>query len=154
MAPERRDTLPTLVVYTPYVLIDQVEYTDTVPWPINSDGAGNRLDRIVDSHYGNDPANWGESDAGNFNFLPLSINELENAIYVSVFPNPAKDELNFVGEQSIGFVKLYSVDGRLVKSCQQQSKISKLLVDDLKAGVYFYEVGMGDRSIKGKVIIQ
>jgi hypothetical protein len=155
MGPERKDTLPTGAIYTPYVMIDQVNYIDTVPWPIGPDaGTGIRLDRIVDNHYGNDPANWSESDAGTFDFLPLSITEMENAVYVSVFPNPAQHELNFVGEHKIEFINLYAVDGRLVKSHKQALEFIKLSVAELKSGVYFYEVNTNDKIVKGKVIIQ
>ncbi len=154
MAPERRDTLSTGVIYTPYVLIDQVEYTDTVPWPINSDGTGNRLDRIVNNHYGNDPLNWSESSGGSFDFLPTSLGELKNAVYVSVFPNPAYDLLNFVGEQVLESVQLFSVDGRLVKSSKDEFEEIQIEINSLKPGVYFYRLETNGKSVKGKVIIQ
>jgi hypothetical protein len=47
--------LPTEV---PYVLVDKVAYTDTVPWPPAADGIGLSLQRTVESDYGNDPTNW------------------------------------------------------------------------------------------------
>ena len=112
------------------------------------------MDRTVDNHYGNDPANWGESNGGSFDFLPLSLGELKNAIYVSVFPNPAHDLLNFVGEQVLESVQLYSVDGRLVKSSKDKFEEIQIEINSLKPGVYFYQLETNGKSVKGKVIIQ
>jgi hypothetical protein len=42
----------------PYVVVDKVSYTDTDPWPTNSDGSGLSIHRIHMSGYGNDPTNW------------------------------------------------------------------------------------------------
>ncbi|HEY2952217.1 MAG TPA: lamin tail domain-containing protein, partial [Verrucomicrobiae bacterium] len=42
----------------PYILVDEVDYTDSAPWPSTADGAGASLQRLVPSHYGNDPVNW------------------------------------------------------------------------------------------------
>lgn len=42
----------------PYVVVDQVGYTDSVPWPSAADGKGPSLHRINPALYGNDPANW------------------------------------------------------------------------------------------------
>jgi len=42
----------------PYVLVDQVDYSNAVPWPIGADGTGDSLQRLVSDRYGNDPSNW------------------------------------------------------------------------------------------------
>lgn len=42
----------------PYVLVDAVSYSDQAPWPVAADGFGASLQRIVETDYGNDPANW------------------------------------------------------------------------------------------------
>jgi hypothetical protein len=45
--------------YVPYIQVDKVNYSDSAPWPTNSDGAGASLQRRHRSEYGNDPINWG-----------------------------------------------------------------------------------------------
>ncbi|MFO1491231.1 MAG: hypothetical protein U1F87_10030 [Kiritimatiellia bacterium] len=38
--------------------VEKVEYDDVAPWPAEADGLGPALERLVDTAYGNDPANW------------------------------------------------------------------------------------------------
>jgi hypothetical protein len=45
--------------YVPYILVEEIKYSDASPWPTNEvDGGGNSLQRIVPADYGNDPINW------------------------------------------------------------------------------------------------
>ncbi len=44
--------------FVPYVITDQVQYGDKLPWPLAADGLGKSLQRLVSAAYGNDPANW------------------------------------------------------------------------------------------------
>ncbi len=44
--------------FVPYILVEQVSYRDTSPWPTNADGGGDSLQRVLPAEYGNDPVNW------------------------------------------------------------------------------------------------
>ncbi len=44
--------------YVPYVLVDQVNYGPTYPWPAEADGTGSSLQRRRTYSYGNDPIRW------------------------------------------------------------------------------------------------
>jgi hypothetical protein len=44
--------------FVPYILVDQVSYSDVAPWPIAADGGGSSLQRVSPEEYGNDPINW------------------------------------------------------------------------------------------------
>ncbi|HXJ72705.1 MAG TPA: immunoglobulin domain-containing protein, partial [Candidatus Dormibacteraeota bacterium] len=52
-----KPTTPLLEV-VPYVLMDEVEYSDSSPWPAGADGYGLSLQRTAADAYGNDPASW------------------------------------------------------------------------------------------------
>ena len=41
-----------------FVNVDKVSYSDTAPWPLDTDGLGGTLQRISRTIIGNDPANW------------------------------------------------------------------------------------------------
>ena len=42
----------------PYVLVDEVEYSDAPPWPASADGSGASLQRRSLAQFGNDALNW------------------------------------------------------------------------------------------------
>jgi len=42
----------------PYILVERVRYSDTLPWPAEADGTGFSLQRLADNAFANDPANW------------------------------------------------------------------------------------------------
>ncbi len=42
----------------PYVLVEQVTYSDTAPWPNSADGLGPALQRVSATGFANDPTNW------------------------------------------------------------------------------------------------
>jgi hypothetical protein len=44
--------------FVPYILADQVTFSDTVPWPGEADGQGPSLQRISADKFANDPVNW------------------------------------------------------------------------------------------------
>lgn len=46
----------------PYVLVDEVPYTNRLPWPTAAAGTGSSLERVDPREVGNDPANWAASE--------------------------------------------------------------------------------------------
>lgn len=42
----------------PYVVAEEIAYTDSAPWPGAADGLGFALSRVNSAAFGNDPANW------------------------------------------------------------------------------------------------
>jgi len=42
----------------PYVLVDQVDYSNSDPWPTGEEGTAYSLQRVFSGEYGNDPVNW------------------------------------------------------------------------------------------------
>jgi hypothetical protein len=46
------------VVEAPYVLVEETQYADQVPWSLAADGAGFSLHRRTPSQYSDDPINW------------------------------------------------------------------------------------------------
>ncbi len=44
--------------FVPYVLAEEVSYSNLPPWPAGADGTGSSLQRIASAAFGDDPANW------------------------------------------------------------------------------------------------
>lgn len=56
---------------TPYIIVDEVEYSDEAPWPVAADGGGPSLQRVSETAYGNDPANWvGVGPSAGVSYVP------------------------------------------------------------------------------------
>jgi hypothetical protein len=49
--------------FVPYIVVEQVKYNDSDPWPVAADGGGKALRRISNTAYANDPANWQAVDS-------------------------------------------------------------------------------------------
>jgi hypothetical protein len=41
-----------------YIIVDQIDYRDSAPWPATADGSGASLQRRNAGQFANDPANW------------------------------------------------------------------------------------------------
>lgn len=69
----------------------------------------------------------------------VSINEAENALHLSIYPNPIKDMLNIEG--AFTSLTIYSVDGRLLMSFDNTTannvgNITQINVSSLQKGTY------------------
>src|SRR5262249_32285227 len=42
----------------PYVLVEEVHYSNELPWPTGTLNTGNSLQRIASAGFGDDPVNW------------------------------------------------------------------------------------------------
>ena len=54
---ERPDP-PNLDGSVPFLIVERVQYTDSLPWDVSADGFGTALQRNVYSEYANDPSAW------------------------------------------------------------------------------------------------
>ena len=77
----------------PEIVVDEVRYNNTLPWPIAAAGSGASLERLNASAYGDDPGNWraspGAPSAGlpNTGNRPPQVNPgADQALERSVFP--------------------------------------------------------------------
>jgi endoglucanase len=71
--------------------------------------------------------------------LTVSIAENEKNISISVYPNPAKDEVTVVSSEK-GDVRVFDVLGKTVLKKENSNERTVLDVSGLRGGVYFVEV--------------
>jgi hypothetical protein len=59
LRPDPPQTIPDpFIGFVPYVLVDEVNYSSSAPWPTNAGVGGNSLQRTISGNYGDDPINW------------------------------------------------------------------------------------------------
>ncbi len=57
--PDKPEIAPSPIAgFVPYVLAEEVDYDDQLPWPPGADSTGDSLQRIASVAFANDPANW------------------------------------------------------------------------------------------------
>ena len=69
----------------PYILVDQVDYRDDLPWPAGPDGQGSALERISAVSFGNDAQNWQSSLIGGSPGAGNNLQQVTNVIIISEF---------------------------------------------------------------------
>ncbi len=67
-------------------------------------------------------------------FRPLSVNEVAHSF--TLYPNPVKDNLSIRSNSIIESVKIYNVQGALVRSLISSSMAINLAMDELDSGIY------------------
>lgn len=122
-------------------VIDEVNYSDSSPWPAEADGNGYYL-QLNDVNADNTQAsNWVASA------LPLTkLNEISYNDQFILYPNPAKDKLSLIGSNvSITKYEIMDISGRIVS---QQNSISKKEIDvkDLPANFYLVKLYTSDNK--------
>ena len=79
-----------------------------------------------------------------------SCTVLENA-KVKIYPNPTIDFFNIETEDlSKGTIRIYSVNGSLVKEESLEGSYNSINVNALQSGNYFFRISCGDKEINGK----
>lgn len=75
---------------------------------------------------------------------------------ITVYPNPASDDLFVIFNQPIlyNFITITDVSGRLVKSINTNASDITINTADLKSGLYFINIWGNELNISRKVIIQ
>ena len=74
---------------------------------------------------------------------------------INIYPNPAKDVLNILTNSEPATLKLYDVNGRLVKHQQVAGRsVQKIQVGFLKSGLYLLKIETAARVTTKKIVIQ
>lgn len=68
---------------------------------------------------------------------------------VALYPNPVSDVLTIATDKKVGQTRIYSADGRLVNTAENQKTLD---VSALKSGVYFLNTEIGGAAVKAKFI--
>lgn len=95
---------------------------------------------------------YGFSDEPIYVGYGFSIDELEAEI-VSLYPNPAKDFIQFESEFAITKIEIFDQFGRLLLNKKVNNKSAKLNISNLNSGIYLIQVSTKERKLAKKLII-
>lgn len=114
-------------------IIDQVEYTDSEPWPETADGDGFYLE-LIDVNSDNALAsNWKASSDAVLNTTVFNSNEIDFAVY----PNPTKENLTIISKHILKEIVLFNPLGQKIKTFQVNFKKGEINIGNLQNGIYF-----------------
>lgn len=71
---------------------------------------------------------------------------------VTIYPNPAKETVNFKNFNRISAVEIYESTGRKVKSVQLDT--GNISVKDLQSGTYYFEIKLKDGTLSYEKLIK
>lgn len=73
---------------------------------------------------------------------------------IQLYPNPANDVLNIQNDsdESITGLRIFNVNGGLVKEVKNYQNIATISVSDFQAGVYFVKINLNDKVLNYKFI--
>ena len=114
-------------------IIDQVEYTDSAPWPETADGDGFYLE-LIDVNSDNALASsWKASSDAVLNTSVFNSNAIDFAVY----PNPTKEKLTITSKQILEEIIIFNPLGQQIKTFQVNFKTGSINISNLKKGMYF-----------------
>ncbi len=121
-------------------IIDQVHYYDSAPWP-NADGNGSYLQLIDTSLDNNLASSWIAVNMNN-----LSADDVETAMALQVYPNPAHDQLNVQAGEVMSKLEIFDVGGRLINSITADSNSVTINTSQLSNGLYLLKIHSGNKT--------
>jgi len=95
-----------------------------------------------------DPHLFSYSDGNN------GVNELADHTYLSIFPNPAKDNFTVKTTLSTGYITIYNTFGQQVYSTGFTDLNTKINTTTFTSGVYFVRVDSDHQSIIKKLVVE
>jgi len=82
----------------------------------------------------------------------LSINEF-NFDNIVIYPNPAKDIINFKGINKANSIKLFDLEGNMIKKIEFNNNDEIALnINKLSAGIYLAKIFNNQSSVVRKII--
>jgi hypothetical protein len=131
-------------------IIDEVTYNDALPWPKEADGEGALLQLSGLGLDNSLASSWTAINdiAGN-----LSTNSVQIDPYVTLGPNPVSDLFTLeISSGEISNVKLFSLDGKLVRSYAFNQRKVELDVSTFENGLYLLQIQTNTSILHKKIL--
>jgi hypothetical protein len=157
------DNTWTVTMNAPTVNMEYLWVVDSVQEALVADAAGGNCADAIDS--GNlitDYNGWAnrvwklensdiQTAYGNCSSLTLSTS-VDVIDLVTLYPNPTSDFVRISAGESIDFVRVFDVTGRVVKESSPNKSDFSLNVSNLSKGIYLVKLNAGNKETTTKLI--
>ncbi|MEQ8472810.1 MAG: CotH kinase family protein [Marinoscillum sp.] len=132
------------------MVIDEVEYSDEEPWPVEADGDGYFLSVIDPNADNNDPANW-RAD----NVVPVVLLGSQTPDPVlRVFPNPTSDIVEVNSQRQLLSLRIFDAQGKLLQIIQAENPSIFVDASRFRKGLYLLEIQTDTQVYKRKLVVE
>jgi hypothetical protein len=73
---------------------------------------------------------------------------------LNIYPNPTSGLLNFESNETINFISLYNIHGKLLKTFNPSAQKLNLNIDYLKQGIYLVQINTNKGNSIKKIILK
>jgi hypothetical protein len=126
--------------------IDEVEYKDETPWPVEADGKGSFLELINLSFDNSLASSWIAKDSA------FQQNKIETTI--SIFPNPFIHQMIIKnGNEYPLHLRIFNATGQLIETINNLSQGQEIQIGSrYRSGIYFIEATGNREKVIRKII--
>ena len=130
-------------------VIDQVHYSDSLPWPMEADGEGPYLE-LKDLDSDNSlPENWGIGDD------LTKIDKFTENQNITLYPNPTSGKIHIALSENAIHCQIIDLMGNMIQETSPSSPDFELDLSGLPSGMYLIKLLMADgKSAYRKVVKQ
>ena len=83
----------------------------------------------------------------------IGLNNLENSVGLTIYPNPATNQITIQSDSKINNVHIYDFMGKIVMYSDNLQSETLLLPDNLKTGIYILKIQTESGDTKHKLLI-
>jgi hypothetical protein len=129
-------------------IIDQVHYSDSLPWPMEADGEGPYLE-LKDLDSDNSlPENWGIGDD-----LTKIDKFIENQ-NIALYPNPTSGKIHIALSENATHCQIVGLMGNVLQDISPSSPVFDLDLRGLPSGMYLVKVQFADGRMAFKKVVK
>ena len=129
-------------------IIDQVHYSDSLPWPMEADGEGSYL-QLKDLNLDNNLAeNWTTGDD------LTGVAQQESAAVVHLYPNPTLGKINITTSDTPNHCQVLDLMGNTLQETSPSSRDFNLDLSGLPSGVYLVKLQFADGRMAFRKVVK
>lgn len=111
---------------------------------------------VDNAAYSQSQSSWTKDATASYdaNCPTLSTNEFQEAVVISMFPNPTNGKLQIESKQTLSQILVYNLVGQQVKAFAMQADQSSIDISELKTGSYFVNLQSTTGNVYTKLIVK